>query len=132
MRPNGLTGLSRLGRCISYPTAVNNGNVILVTDTSDAGLLQPSKDNLGVLVLQLQMMVNQAPTSPGGAFLVTMTMNTVPNATVPNSLMAIVTGSVTVNSPGAGTGGTTVKVRKLAETAEAIQTNTAMETAHAQ
>ena len=49
--------------CISYPIALNNGNVILVTDTSSTGLIAPGKNQLGVLILQVTVMVNQMPTS---------------------------------------------------------------------
>jgi hypothetical protein len=129
--PNCPQAFSRLEGCINYPIALNNGNVILVTDTSNTGLISPGKNNLGILVLQLAVMVNLAPVNPGGAFLVTITLNTVPNPTVPNSLLAPITGQVTVNSPGPGTG-TTVKIRKLTVTAESIGTNTAIATGRVQ
>jgi hypothetical protein len=120
--PNCPTANSRTEGCVKYPLALNNGNVILVTDTSDQGLVAPPKNGLGVLVLQLQVAINQAPTSPGGAYLVTITMNAVPNPTVPNSLLGTVTGMVTVK----GKSPTTGRIRPLAVTAETIGTNTAI------
>src|SRR5579862_4697094 len=56
--PNGGEG------CIRYPIALNNTNVILVNDSSSTGLVAPAKNQLGVLILQVQVMVNQAPTTP--------------------------------------------------------------------
>ena len=109
--------------CINYPMSLNNGNVILVTDNSSTGLVAPSKNQLGVLILNAQVMVNQAPTTPGGPFLVTITLTTVP----PNSVQNIVTGMVTVNGGGSG-GSSGKKVRGLGVTAEAIGTNTAIAT----
>ncbi len=106
--------------CIRYPIALNNSNVILVNDSSSTGLVAPGKNQLGVLILQVQVMVNQAPTTPSGAYKVTITLTTVP----PNSVQAIVTGAVTVNA--SGTAGSTGKVRSLRVTAEAIGTNTAI------
>jgi hypothetical protein len=106
--------------CINYPISLNNGNVILVTDNSSTGLVAPSKNQLGVLMLQVQVMVNQAPTTPGGPFSVTITLTTVP----PNSVQSTVTGAVTVKA--SGTGGSSGKVRALTVTAEAIGTNTAI------
>jgi hypothetical protein len=117
--PNCPQSPPRLEGCINYPISLNGGNVILVTDTSSTGLVAPSKNQLGVLMLQLQVIKNQAPTTPGGPYLVTIILNTVP----PNSVQGNVTGSVTVTP---GTGGTTGKVRSLTVTAEAIGTNTAI------
>ena len=123
---------SRLEGCINYPIALNNSNVILLTDTSNTGLISPGRNNLGVLVLQLTMQINQAPVNPRGAFLVTITASSVPNATVPNSLLATVTGQVTVKQ-GSGTGtGTTIKIRKLAVSAESIGTNTVIASSRVQ
>jgi hypothetical protein len=109
--------------CIIYPMSLNNGNVILVNDTSSTGLVAPGKNQLGVLMLNVQVMVNQAPTTPGGPFLVTIALTTVP----PNSVQSTVTGSVTVNGGGSG-GSSGKKVRALGVTAEAIGTNTAIAT----
>ncbi len=131
--PNCPQAFGRLEGCINYPIALNNGNVILVTDTSSTGLISAGNNNLGILVLQLTVMVNQMPVNPGGAFLATITMQSVPNgAVLGNPLLATVTGSITVKS-GTGTGtGTTVKVRKLSVTAESIGTNTAIATSPVQ
>jgi len=104
--------------CIAYPITLNNGNVISVSDTSPGGLVAPGNGKLAPLVLQLSMVVNQAPTGPGGAYLVSVTLNT-----LPISVLGTVTGSVNVNK-GTGTSSTTTKVRKLAVTAEAIGTGT--------
>ena len=117
----------RADGCIDYPITLNNGNVITVVSTGSGGLVAPSNGTLGQLLLQVKMVVNQAPTTFGGAYLVTVTINTVPSATAPNSALGIVTGSVTVK-PGTGSG-TTGKTRKLAVTAEAIGTNTSVATA---
>jgi hypothetical protein len=99
---------------------LNNSNVILVNDSSSGGVVAPGKNQLGVLMLQVQVVVNQAPTSPSGPYLVTITLNTVPL----NSVQGTVTGSVTVNP--SGTAGSSGKVRTLTVTAQAIGTNTAI------
>jgi hypothetical protein len=117
----------RADGCINYPITLNNGNVISVVSSGSGGLVAPGNGTLGQLLLQVKMVVNQAPTTFGGAYLVTITLNTLPNSTAPNSTLATVTGSVTVK-PGTGSG-TSGKVRKLAVTAEAIGTNTAVATA---
>jgi hypothetical protein len=109
----------RLEGCINYPIALNGGNLISVNDSSSTGLVAAGKGQLGVLMLKLQVMVNQAPTTPGGAFLVTITLNTIP----PTSVQGNVTGMVNVTH---GTGSTTGKIRTLGVTAEAIGTNTAI------
>ena len=106
--------------CIRYPISLNNSNVILANDSGSNGIVAPGKNQLGVLMLQVQVMVNQAPTTPSGPYVVTITMNTVP----PNSVQGTVTGSVTVKA--SGTAGSTGKVRTLTVTAEAIGTNTAI------
>ena len=110
----------RLEGCINYPIALNGGNVITVSDTSSGGLVAAGKAQLGVLMLQVQVMVNVAPTTPGGAYQVTITLHTVPL----NSVQATVTGSVNVMA--SGTAGSSGKVRALKVTAEAIGTNTAI------
>jgi hypothetical protein len=120
--PNCPQSPPRLEGCINYPISLNGGNLISVNDSGSNGLVAPGKGQLGVLMLQLQVMVNQAPTTPGGPFSVTITLNTVP----PNSVQGIVTGMVNVNH---GTGGSSgIKVRALGVTAEAIGTNTAIAT----
>ena len=118
--PNCPQSPPRLEGCINYPIALTGGNVISVSDSSSGGLVSPGKAQLGVLMLNLQVMVNQAPTSPGGAYQVTINLNTVPI----NSVQATVTGSVTVN--GSGTAGSSGKVRALRVTAQAIGTDTAI------
>jgi|HubBroStandDraft_1064217.scaffolds.fasta_scaffold01526_11 hypothetical protein len=121
---------ARADGCIKYPITLNtsSGNVISVVSSGSGGLVAPKNGTLGQLLLQVSLVVNQAPTGFGGAYLVSVTMATVPNATVPNSTMATVTGSVTVKT-GTGTA-PSGKVRKLAVTAEAIGTNTAVATAN--
>jgi hypothetical protein len=121
---------ARADGCIKYPITLNTatGNVISVVSTGSGGLVAPTTTTLGQLVLQAVFTINQAPTTFGGSYLVSITLATVPNATVPNSTLATVTGSVTVKTgPGAAPSG---KVRKLAVTAEAIGTNTAVATAN--
>ncbi len=113
----------RLEGCINYPISLNGGNLISVNDSSSTGLVAPSKSQLGVLILNLQVMVNQAPTTPGGPYSVTITMTAVP----PNSVQSTVTGMVTVNGSSSG-GSSSIKIRALGVTAEAIGTNTAIET----
>ena len=83
----------RLDGCINYPIQLNGGNLISVNDSGSTGLVAPSKSQLGVLILNLQVMNNQAPTTPGGPYSVTITMTAVP----PNSVQSTVTGMVTVN-----------------------------------
>ena len=104
--------------CINYPIQLNNG---LVISTPISGLA-PKRGQLAQLVLQVSMTINQAPTAPGGPYLVTVALTQ-----ITTSVLGTVTGSVTVKT---GTGGsTTGKVRTLAVTAEAIGTNTAFATA---
>ena len=111
--------------CINQPIALNNGDVITVSSDAMGGLVAPGNGKVAQLVLQVNMVVNQAPTSPGGAYLVTVTLG-VP----PLNLMGSVSGSVTVK-PGTGTGmGAIGKVRKLAVTAEDIGTGIAISSAN--
>src|SRR5258708_2986906 len=130
--PNCPQSPSSLEGCLSYPISLNNGNLIAVSDPN--GLIAPGKHNLGVLVLQVSMMINQAPTTPGGAYLVSMTLQTAPNAMVPEATLGTVTGTVTVAPDSGPTGGGAVtrKIPKLAVTAEVIGTNTAIASARAQ
>jgi len=110
--------------CINQPITLNNGAVITVSSDAPNGLVSTSNGRLSPLLLQVNMTVNQAPTSPGGAYVVTVTLG-VP----PLNLMGTVSGSVTVK-PGSGTGGGGIgKVRKLAVTAEDIGTGIAVSTA---
>jgi hypothetical protein len=118
----------RADGCIDYPITLNNGNVITVVSSGSGGLVAPSNGKLGQLLLQVNMVINQAPTTFGGAYLVSVTISTVPNSTAPNSALGIVTGSVTVKTA-PGSTSTSGKVRKLAVTAEAIGTNTPVATA---
>jgi hypothetical protein len=103
--------------CINYPIQLNSG-VVITTPISE---LAPKKGQLAPLVLQVSLAINQAPSTPGGAYLVTVSLTQ-----ITTSVLGTVTGSVKVNS---GSGSTTGKVRKLAVTAEAIGTNTAIATA---
>lgn len=125
--PNCPTG-TPLGRttdgCINYPIQLAAGtSVISVTDTSPGGLIAPKGGIVTPLVLQVTMKINQAPTAPGGAYTVTVTL-----ATLPKTVLGTIAGSVTVSGPGSGTAPTT-KVRSLAVTAQAIGTNTPIATA---
>jgi hypothetical protein len=105
--------------CIVYPISLNGGNLISVNDPGSGGLVAAGKGQLGVLMLNVTVMKNQAPTTPGGPFSVTITVNTVP----PNSVQGVVTGMVTVSGSGSS-GSSKTKVRALGVTAEAIGTNT--------
>ncbi len=104
--------------CINYPIQLAaNTNVITVSNAS--GLISPSKGTVTPLILQVSMAINSAPTTPGGAYTVTITL-----ATLPINMLGTVTGSVKVNA-GTGSGSSpTGKLLKLAVTAEAIGTNT--------
>ena len=126
--PNCPTSPSTLEGCLSYPISLNNGNLISFSDS--AGVVTPGNHNLGVLVLQVSMMINQAPTTPGGAYLVSMQINPVPSS----SVLGAVTGTIIVTPDSGPTGGGTVtrKVPKLAVTAQVIGTNTAIASARAQ
>ena len=111
--------------CINYPIQLATGkNVITVTNTGSGGLIAPANGILTQLILQVSMVINSAPTVPGGPYTVTITLASPPT----NPLeMGTVTGSVNVKT-GSGSGSST-KVRKLAVTAEAIGTNTPIATA---
>jgi hypothetical protein len=126
--PNCPTSPSTLEGCLSYPITLNNGNLISFSDP--AGVVTPGKHNLGVVVLQVSMMINQAPTTPGGAYLVSMQINPVPFS----SVLGAVTGTIIVAPDSGTTGGGTLtrKVPRLAVTAEVIGTNTAIASARAQ
>lgn len=110
--------------CINYPIQLaTNTNVITVTNTGSGGLIAPANGILTQLILQVSMVINSAPTVPGGPYTVTVTLASPPT----NPLeMGKVTGSVNVKT---GSSGTSTKVRKLAVTAEAIGTNTPIATA---
>ena len=100
--PNCPTSASTLEGCLTYPIVLNNGNLISVSDPD--GVVKPGKHNLGVLVLQVSMMINQAPTTPGGAYQVSLTLNETPNTAVPQAVLGAVTGTIAV-SPDSGTTG---------------------------
>jgi hypothetical protein len=110
--------------CISYPIQLAaNSSVINVSNAS--GLISPANGTTTPLILQVAVMINSAPTTPGGAYTVTVTLASPPT----NPLeMGTVTGSVNVKT-GTGSGTSPLgKVRKLSVTAEAIGTNTAVAT----
>src|ERR1019366_8252240 len=111
--------------CINYPIQLATGkNVITVTNTGSGGLIAPANGILTQLILQVSMVINSAPTVPGGPYTVTVTLASPPT----NPLeMGTVTGSVNVT--GSSGKGSPTKVRKLAVTAEAIGTNTPISTA---
>ncbi len=104
--------------CINYPIQLAaNTNVITVSNPT--GLIFPAKGTVTPLILQVSMTINSAPTTPGGAYTVTIGL-----ATLPANPLGTVTGSVKVNA-GTGSGSSpTGKLLKLAVTAEAIGTNT--------
>ncbi|MGD0672413.1 MAG: hypothetical protein ABSB13_10060 [Candidatus Binatus sp.] len=106
--------------CVNYPIHLAAGtNVITVTNTGPGGLIEAVSGQLTPLFLQASMVINQAPTVPGGAYTVTVSL-----ATLPNPMLGTVTGSVNIN-PGMGSGKSpSGKVSKLAVTAETIGTNT--------
>ncbi|MGB8411387.1 MAG: hypothetical protein WCE23_01035 [Candidatus Binatus sp.] len=107
--------------CINYPIQLTNGNNVIVYPNPD-GLIFPANKIMTPLILQVSMSQPVAPTVPGGAYTVTITLTTPPA----NPLeVGTVTGSVNVNGSGSGTS-PSGKVRKLAVTAEAIGTNTAI------
>ena len=130
--PNCPTSASTLEGCLTYPIVLNNGNLISVSDPN--GVVKPGKHTLGVLVLQVSMMINQAPTTPGGAYQVSLTLNETPNTVVPQAVLGAVTGTIAVAPDSGTTGGGTLtrKVPRLAVTAEVIGTNTAIASARAQ
>ncbi len=102
--------------CVSYPIQLAAGsNVISVSNPS--GLIFPQNGRLTLLILQVSIAINSAPSTAGGPYTVTIAL-----ATLPANPLAMVTGSVKVN---AGSGGSpSGKLPKLAVTAEAIGTNT--------
>lgn len=106
--------------CINYPIQLSaNTNVISVTNSGPGGLIQPGKGKTTPLILQVSMAINSAPTTPGGAYTVTITL-----ATLPTNPLGTVTGSVKVNAGSGTASSTSGKFLKLAVTAEAIGTNT--------
>jgi hypothetical protein len=113
--------------CINYPIQLAAGHsVISVTNTGPGGLIQPGNGKLTELVLQVSMTIIQPPTTPGGAYTVAVTLASPPTNPVE---LGVVKGSVNVKT-GSGSGTSpTGKVRKLAVTAEAIGTNTAIASA---
>ncbi len=101
--------------CINYPLQLTNTAII---STPISGV-SPQKGQLAPLVLQLSMTVNNPPTMPGGAYMVTIGIT--PVTAMP--VQGTITGSV------AGSGSAKKRVRKLMVTAEAIGTSTAITTA---
>lgn len=116
--------------CISYPIQLATGSsIITVTAPNGGTLFSTANGVLTPLILQVSMSAPVAPTVPGGAYTVKISM-----ATLPNSVLGIVTGSVSLKT-GSGsatskkTGKVSKKTRKLSVTAEAIGTNTPIATA---
>ncbi len=101
--------------CINYPIQLSNGLVITASAPGNAPLVSPGSGKIAPLVLQISMTIQQAPTGPGGAYVVAVTM-----APVSTSVLGSINGSVKVTGSGSGT--VTKKTRKLAVTAEAIGT----------
>jgi hypothetical protein len=111
--------------CINYPITVPNGSFISVVNTGAGGLLGPPNGLLSTLVLQVTMKIIQAPTGPGGAYAVSITL-----AQPSNPLIGNIIGTV---SPTTGTGTpSNGRTRKLAVTAETIGTGTVIATAPVQ
>ncbi len=109
--------------CINYPIQLAPPNVIIYSNPDGSPLISPSNNILTPLPLQVSIVVNSPPTTPGGPYTVTISLAPVQNT---NSVLGTVTGSVS----GAGSGsGKSKKVRKLSVTAEAIGTNTPIATA---
>jgi hypothetical protein len=110
--------------CINYPIQLAAGTgVINVSNSGFGGLIQPGNGKVTPLILQVAVAVDSAPTTPGGAYTVTVTLLSPPTSPLE---LGTVTGSVS----GTGSGSSSSKkVRKLAVTAEAIGTNTAVATA---
>ena len=105
--------------CINYPIALTNGQLITTTITG----VSPTKSTLATLVLQAQLTIIQAPIVAGGAYQATLVLNQ--NSPV----LGAVVGSITTTGSSSGATG---KLVKLAVTAEAIGTNTAISTANVQ
>ncbi len=102
--------------CISYPIQLVTPDNLIATNPDGSPLVAPKKGVVAPLILQLSMTIVSAPTTPGGAYMVNITMSP-----VTSSVLGTVTGSVDVS--GSSSGGST-KVRKLMVTAEALGTNT--------
>jgi hypothetical protein len=108
--------------CINYPIQLASGTNVITFSNAD-GLIFPANKIMTPLILQVSMSAPVPPTVPGGAYTVAITLTTPPTNAAETGT---VTGSVNVNG-GSGSGTSpSGKVRKLAVTAEAIGTNTAI------
>jgi len=105
--------------CINYPIQLTVGTNVISTLISGVA---PKKNTVAVLVLQVSLAINSAPTVPGGPYTATVTI-----APLPNSVLGTVTGSLKVTT-GSGTG-TPTHLLPLSVTAETIGTNTPISTA---
>jgi|GEM_PF-423176 len=108
--------------CINYPIQLAAASVISVSN--NGGLVEPENGKLAQLFLQVAMTIDQVPTTPGGAYIVTITLNSPPTTPLQ---VGTITGSVSGQATGASS-----TVRRLAVTAEAIGTNTPIATAPVQ
>jgi hypothetical protein len=108
--------------CISYPIQLTNDTNVITFSNAD-GLIFPANKIMTPLILQVSMSAPVPPTVPGGAYTVTVTLTTPPTNAAETG---IVTGSVNVNGSKGSGSSPSGKVRKLAVTAEAIGTNTAI------
>ena len=102
--------------CINYPFALTNGQVITAAITG----VSPKNSIVTPLILQAQLMINQAPIVAGGAYQATLVL------TQSTAALGTVTGSVSATGTSSGSTG---KLIKLGVTAETIGTNTATTTA---
>jgi hypothetical protein len=109
--------------CINYPIQLINGNGITLSALKGAPpLITTTTGALTSFVVQVSMMINKFPASPGGAFTVTISL-----LPVSNPATGTIKGTVNVDtSMGTPPGG---KVRKLMVAAETIGTNTVIASA---
>jgi hypothetical protein len=102
--------------CIRYPIVLTNGQVITTLISGVA----PTNSTITPLVIQVQLMINQAPIVAGGAYQATL----IPTQSA--TALGAVTGSIAATG---STSGATGKLVKLGVTAETIGTNTAITSA---
>ncbi len=72
--------------CINYPIQLATGNnPITVTAPNGGTLFSPANGVLTPLILQVSMSIPLAPTAPGGAYTVTISLATIPNSVLGTS-----------------------------------------------
>ena len=104
--------------CVNVPFTVTNGPTI----SAPISLVAPGNGKTTELTLQLTFTITGVPTSPGAPFMVTVS-----TAPPTNPSSGVITGTVTVQSNSSpGTNPSNTKIRKLAVTALAIGTSTAI------